>query len=171
MRELLWANVSHLSALLVTLSFGAQLCFTLATKGAYAKPRGLALILGLAWFSMLLWAVYAYPGLGPFAAAMTVTLFADSYTHAALAACVGQEVFHSRVVELLRCGGVTRYLLASLGSRLLHLALAVLLVGLSAGPVDWVYWAALGLASAQVLAMVSVVYFALKHGRATGAAA
>jgi hypothetical protein len=163
MRQFLWLNVSHISAALVALGFWGVIRLTRATHGAYAKPRSVALGLGLAWFGLLAWAIYAYPGLGPFAAALIVTLFADNHYSAAYAAKLGAPVFHERATELLRLSGVSGFLRAHLPVQILQTALGLLLVGLSAGPADWFYWAALGLASAHALRALSIILFALKY--------
>lgn len=163
MRQLLWSNVSHISAVLVALSFWGVLRFTIATKAAYAKPKVVSLILWLLWLALIGWATYAYPGFGPFAAALAVTLLADNHLRASMAVSFGPELFHERITEFVRRSGSAAFLRATVPSQLLHLSLAALLVGLSGGSRDWIYWVALGFASAHVLNILSTLSFAFKY--------
>jgi hypothetical protein len=159
----MWTNVSHLSAVLVALSFWGVLRFTRATGGAYSKPKRLSLVLGLGWLALLLWALYSYPGMGPFGATLTVTLFAENHYRAGMAQCLGTATFHERVIEVLHRCGVNGFLRAALPAPLLQLCLAALLLGLTGGPREWFYWAVLGFACAHVLQVFSTVHFALKY--------
>jgi hypothetical protein len=165
MRQLLWTQLATLSAVFVALSFWGLARFTLATSGRYAKPKGVSLALGLAWFALLIGAIYTYPGLGLFASTMTVTLFADNYYKAGVARFFGSAEFHFRMTEVLRGTGVGRFLWIALPSPLLQLAVALALLGLSAGTRDWFYWALLGFASAHFMTLVSTIASLSSTGR------
>ena len=163
MRALLWSNVSHVAAAFVLLAFWGVFRLTRATGGKYAKPKGLALVMGSLWLAVLIAATYLLPGFGLFAASMAVTLLADNHQYASLARRIGIERFHERMTEILRQEGAAGFLRVVLPTQLLHLAFALTVVALTAGPQDWIYWVALGFAAAHVLRIISLFVTASKY--------
>jgi hypothetical protein len=163
MRELLWCNLGHIAAAFTLLAFWGVLRFTLATGGRYAKPRTFTLFMGLFWLALLVASAYVVRGFGLFGATMAVTLFADNHYYASLAGHIGPDRLHDRVTEVVRRDGPFGFLRMVLPSQLLHLALALILLGLTSGPRDWVFLMVLGFVAAHVMRVVSACMLAFKY--------
>jgi hypothetical protein len=116
-----------------------------------------------AWGLVLLVPIYMHPALAVFSACMAVPLLADNHFKAFMAIHLGADVFRKRALEFAQVAGPRMYVAAITASRLCWLGLSALLIVLSRGLGDLLYWVGAGLATANVITILSAMSFVRRY--------
>ena len=134
--RLIGAYFNHFCALLIIVSMvGAWRLVRAVARSHQAAIWSQAIL--LAWLAMLIVVTYVVPPMGIWAVGLVVPLFADNHLYAWLAQTVGSESVFRTTRDALRKAGPFRYVAMASIQHLLHGALGLVILTVSAGRNSW----------------------------------
>lgn len=153
--------LQHACALLIAFCFWGSFRFGRATRGVFATTRWAPLITSVVAL-IIVGCAYVHPAMAVFAASMTLPLLGQKHFQAAIAEALGADTYQEHALEFIRVAGCGPYLRGAAASGVPWIAFGVVLLTVSGGQNDLLYWTASGLTTAHVIGFLSAVHVALR---------